>query len=100
MSVPGVLNSPKWEWEPRISTAYISFFRDTKVNGVSYTDLLLYDRVSTDVTKVARLPSANYNANGTVGERYVTWSILRRMTCRAFLYDAMTDTKSTVPNAQ
>ena len=31
--VPGALNSPKWEWEPRISTAYISFFRNTKVNG-------------------------------------------------------------------
>ena len=24
VSVPGALNSPKWEWQPRISTAYIS----------------------------------------------------------------------------
>ena len=61
-----------------------------------YTDLLLYDRASTDVTKVARLLSDSYIANGTLGERYATWSTCR-MTCRAFVYDAMTDTKSTVP---
>ena len=63
--VPGAINSPKWEWEPRISTAYITFFRNTKVNGVRYADLLLYNRVSGDVTKLARLPSANFNTNDT-----------------------------------
>ena len=95
--VPGVVNSPKWEWEPRISTAYISFFRNTKVNGVWYADLYLYDRASTDLTKMARMPSAHYNVNGTVGEQYATWSSCDRKTCHAYLYDATTATKTTIP---
>ena len=98
--VPGAINSPKWEWEPRISTAYITFFRNTKVNGVRYADLLLYDRVSGDVTKLARLPSANFNTNDTVGEQYVTWSSCGRKTCRAYLYDALTAYQDHDPDAQ
>lgn len=98
--VPGVLNSPKWEWEPRISTAFISFFRNTKVNGVWYADLFLYDRATFDVNKVARLRSTHYNLNGTVGERYATWSSCDRKTCHAYLYDALTDTKATIPTRQ
>ena len=57
----------------------------------------LYDRASTDVTKVARMRSANYNQNGTVGEQYATWSSCDRKTCHAYVYDAMTDTKTTIP---
>jgi len=95
--VPSGLNTKKWEWEPRISTAYISFFRNTRINGKWYADLFVYDRVGATLTKIARLPLSNFTENGTMGEQYATWYSCGNKTCRAYLYDVLTDTTIRIP---
>jgi hypothetical protein len=97
LAVPGALNSRKWEWEPRISTAYISFLRDSRVNGIWYTDLLLYDRVAGTLSRITRMRASLYTQNGSLGERYATWYACGKKTCHAFVYDATTDSKVMIP---
>ena len=97
LPVPRSLRSAAWEWDPRISTAYISFFREVKVNGIWYTAVVLYDRTTHALTKVARYKSSTYMANGTLGETYATWSVCTRVTCSVWVYDATLDTLTSVP---
>jgi len=96
------VNTPKWEWDPRISTSFISFFRDAydSYSGKWYTHVFIYDRV-TDRTR--EIPGAGYPAgrprNGSVGERYATWDVCGKQTCSVYLFDMKTRTPEKIPSA-
>lgn len=95
---PGV-NTPDWEWDPRISTTYISFFRDVGgVNGYT-TRVYLYTRETGRLQKLASYPSAeSYTQNGFTGERYVTWTRCGADTCVAFVYDTQGGVLKKIPS--
>lgn len=85
----GGVNSGWWEYSPRISSAYVFFARDLKVNGVWYTDLLLYKRANGATRRLGRWAvSATDVFTGGVGERWASWTVCTTTTCRAYIYDA------------
>jgi hypothetical protein len=85
----GAIDTPNWEWMPRISTSFISFFRDYKANGTWYTGIYLYDRTSGTTRKLAVVTALKHNSiNGTLGDQYASWTICGRTTCTAYVYDA------------
>lgn len=96
--IPAPVNSPAWEWAPRISTSYILFQRDA--NG--RTTLYLYDRVGGTLTALHSVDFQNaFMFSGMVGESYATWSVCARV-CNAFVYeiDAADKTKLPVPTGK
>jgi len=85
-----VVNSRDWEWDPRISKPYVSFFRDRYISGVWYTELLLHTRGTYTVRRIERWKDdAFFTSNGTIGERYVSWTRCRSdySDCDVFVYD-------------
>jgi hypothetical protein len=102
---PGVVNTAAWEWDPRISNRYISFFRNREANGVEYIDLFIYRRDTGALRKVASIKRAAFTvqdflflANGSVGDRYVTWTGCPKKSgdCDVWVYDAVEKTTKTV----
>jgi hypothetical protein len=85
----GGVNSGWWEYSPQISDAYIFFARDLKVNGVWYTDLLLYRRSNGATRRIGRWGIESTDVFvGDVGERWASYTICTATTCRAYVYDA------------
>jgi hypothetical protein len=81
--LPSPVNSPAWEWAPRISDGYILFQRDA--NG--RTTLYLYDRIGLNLTQLHSVDFDNaFMFSGMVGESYATWTVCGRA-CNAFVYD-------------
>ena len=84
---PGV-NSPAWEWDPRISDRYISFFRNREAGGVDYIDLCSSGAIrgsrgrsppssarrsrSRTTSTCGTAPWAIATSRGAVGQRRVT----------------------------
>lgn len=94
----GAIDTNKWEWMPRISASFISFFRDYKANGTWYTGIFLYDRTSGTTQKLATITAAKHNTiNGTLGDRYASWTVCGRTTCTAYVYDALSETLRKIP---
>jgi hypothetical protein len=94
----GAIDTPKWEWMPRISASFISFFRDYKANGTWYTGIFLYDRTSGISRKLAAVTRAKHNTiNGTLGDHYASWTACGRTTCTAYVYDALSDILKKIP---
>jgi len=92
------IDTAKWEWMPRISTSFISFFRDYKANGKWYTGIYLYDRTSGKTRKLTAMPNATRNLiNGTVGDTYATWTVCTTKTCVAYVYDDAARTLKKIP---
>ncbi len=91
------VNTPKREWSPRVSSSYYAFFRDFRSGGVWYTRLLLYDRATLRLLRIATYNAGTYASLGSVGDRYVAWSICTRKTCSAFVYDAVAGTLRKIP---
>ncbi len=101
---PGV-NSPGWEWDPRISGRYISFFRNRVARGDEYVDLLLYERDDRSTRRIAIIKRSKYASssglllwNGSVGDRYVSWTSCAKSDgdCDVSVYDTMSRTTETV----
>jgi hypothetical protein len=84
--VPGV-NTRAWEWEPRVSSAYLSFFRDYYNSGRWYTGVFSLRRSNGNVRRIASYKSSAYINNGSLGDRYASWTVCNRQTCFAYLYD-------------
>lgn len=95
--VPDV-NTASWEWDPRISSTWITFFREYKKDGVRYTGVYHVRRSNGAGVRVASFPSSNtYGTNGSVGDRYATWSYCDKHSCYAFVYDAERGKLSRLP---
>jgi hypothetical protein len=87
----GALETPKWEWDGRISSSYILFLRDQKIDGVWYANVVLYRRSNgaTRILERYRWSKTKDVEAGTVGDRYATWTVCPRdWSCRAMVYDA------------
>jgi len=88
------VNTKQWEYDARISTAFVLFLRE----GRTASRLLLWDRVADSLTE---LDSATYGRAtlfaGVVGERYATWTRCTSRTCLAMYYDTSTDETKRVP---
>jgi hypothetical protein len=96
--VPGV-NSGLWEFGPRISSTFVTFFREFKSNGVWYTGVYLSRRSNGRLTRLAFQKSSKTSwTNGNVGDRYATWSWCNDETCYAFVYDAQTRELKKIPS--
>jgi hypothetical protein len=96
---PHALHTSKVEFDPHISTAYISFFRYVKVNGVWYGRLFLYDRVAQTLSKITdiRYNSKGYFTNDFLGEHYASWTVCGK-TCVVRVRNLDTDTTSVLPS--
>jgi hypothetical protein len=98
--VPGV-NSRRWEWQPRVSNSFILFQRDRRKDGRWYTDVLLYDRVTTDTQRLGTWRSSgNVLRTGNVGDRYATFFVGTKKGFFPFLFDTQTDTRTRIKSAQ
>ena len=88
LRAPRPLHTGAWEFEPHISTSFMSFFRWQRVNGVWFANLYLLDRSDDSLTKIAsvRDRSGQYLLNDFLGEHYVTWTICAA-TCTVRVYD-------------
>ena len=81
------VNSPYWEWYPRMSSSLISFFRDRFVHGRWETSMFVYKRDGGALRKLWTYPAKLVGTNnGTVGDRYAAYTLCRS-DCHAFLYD-------------
>jgi hypothetical protein len=95
---PDGINTDRWEWAPRISTAFILFGRNRFGAGSAPWKVMLYDRVA----GTFRVLDTVENQCGciwpeAVNERYAAWTKCEAR-CHVFVYDTMTDTKTKVPN--
>lgn len=96
--VPGI-NTTKWEWGPRISSTYISFVRNERVNGRDFFRIYLYDRLARTRHAVAKYRIDRIDLlNGSVGDRYATWSFCDGLSCYVVVYDTL-DGSTTVLDA-
>ncbi len=73
---PRSMRTSAVEFDPHISTAYFSFFRWQRVNGVRYANLYPYDWVAKSMTKIATIQnrSGQYFLNDFLGEHYASWT--------------------------
>jgi hypothetical protein len=94
IKLPTPINTARWEWGPRISSAFYLFARDAS----STTTLFLYDRSTKTMERlVSRDLTRYYTVPGAVGERYATWSVCGPLTCSAFIHDTRTDRTMRIP---
>ena len=92
MGVP--VNSDHWEYQPRVSTSFVTFIRVMR----SEDRLLLWDRSGESLVQIDAATFRKEGiTNGTVGERYVTWTRCTRRSCFAMYYDTQTTTTHRVP---
>ena len=95
--VPDV-NTPGWEWSPRISSRFVLFDRDTVRDGVGYTTLWLYNRNTRTMRKLEEWRDANlYTPTGGVGDSYATYTVCSRRTCSGFVYSIADRTTRRIP---
>jgi hypothetical protein len=98
--VQGV-NTRKWEWQPRVSNAFILFQRDHRVNKKAYTDVLLYDRATHQTRKLGTWRSAGkVFRTGNVGERYATFFVGTKTAFFPYLYDSQTGIRTRITSTQ
>lgn len=94
----GGVNSGWWEWGPRVSSAYILFARDLKINGGWNTELLLFKRANGVTRRLGRWSvDVAEVLTGTVGDRWASWTVCRGTTCNAFVYNADTRVTRKIP---
>lgn len=96
--VPDV-NTDWWEWDPLISATFITFFRDYRAGGTWYTGVFLYRRSNGAIKRIAtaRIARGAFLLNGSVGDRYATWSRCTKATCVAYVYDRETGKVARIP---
>jgi hypothetical protein len=97
-AVAGV-DTGAWEWSPRISHTYISFLRYTFGHGSRHTGVYLYDRANDRTRWVTGYAGYRFMDNGSVGNRYATWTVCGPHTCTAYVYDATATSLRKVPTS-
>ena len=95
--VPGV-NTAWNERRGLVSKGYVLFDRNHPLNGVRYTDLLLYDRTARTTLKLGRWRSALVRVlPGSVGETSASFSLSTRSGTVSYVYDIGTATRTKIP---
>lgn len=94
--VPGV-NSAAGSWVPLISSTFITFLRDRFRQGVWYTDLLVFERATGQTRTIRTWKEPVFGFPGSVGDRYVAYTLCTKRNCFAHLYDWETDTQRRIP---
>jgi len=97
--VPGV-NTASWEWQPRISSSYIFFFRNYSAGGDYYTGLYLWNRAKKFGTRIEayRWSKNAWLDAGSVGDRYASWTRCTLDTCIAYVYDTQSGRIRQIPS--
>lgn len=96
--VPHV-NSPAWEWSPRISNGHVLFNRDTVRNGRLFTTMWITDRSTGASRKIDRWRArAVFAPTGGIGDAYATYTVCTRRTCNAFVYTIAARTSRAIPS--
>ncbi|MEP6757802.1 MAG: hypothetical protein ABJB55_01250 [Actinomycetota bacterium] len=98
-ATPRPLQTGAWEFDPHISTAYMSFFRWQKVNGIWYAKLYLLDRSDNSLTTMASIQSQSgqYFLSDFLGEHYATWTVCSK-TCTVRVYNIDTPGVAKLPS--
>jgi hypothetical protein len=92
--LPDTVNSERWEYDGRISQAFVLFVRAARTQD----RLLLWDRAGDTLTELdTATPGESVIFAGVVGERYATWTRCTRRTCLAMYHDTTTDETRRVP---
>lgn len=95
---PGVNTKQGWEYHALISSTFITFFRDEYVDGGWETSMFVYRRSDGALRTLWTEELINVEVyNGSVGDRYVAYTICRR-TCGAFLYDWVEEDTHRIPS--
>jgi len=95
---PGV-NTPGWEWDGMASRGYILFSRQRKAARGWVTDALLERRADGAVRTLGTWPAKGVtHANGSVGQRYATYTVCKDRGCWAYLYDIRHRTTTKIPS--
>ena len=103
--VPDV-NTKWFEYFPRVSTAYVLFDRDRKVNGVWWTQLRLYDRTTHATTQIDAWKANSVTVvPGSVGATKASFEVIKfgaGVTITSYVYDiaGATRMKITVPSGK
>jgi len=92
------IDTTAWEWSPRISHTYISFLRYTHDHTTRHTGVYLYDRAHDRTRWVAGYTGYRFMDNGSVGDRYATWTVCGPHTCVVYVYDAVAKSLRKVPS--
>ena len=98
-ATPRALHTGATEFDPHISTSYMSFFRWQKVNGTWYANLYLLQRSDTTLTKIASIKdqSGQYFLNDFLGEHVATWTVCAK-TCTVRVYNIDTPGITKLPS--
>jgi hypothetical protein len=89
-----LVNTSKWERDPRISNRYVLFARDTAL----LTTVWLWERGTTTIAQLAAHDFTRFHVTpGAVGERYATWSVCGPLTCNAWIHDTELGTTKKIP---
>jgi hypothetical protein len=100
----GVLDTGLWNFDPRISTSFISFLRYFKASGRWWVQLRLFDRVTGRFRKLMtqRATGSHWINNGTVGDRFASWNVcsgrpLNVRSCTVYVYDVQAQVLRKIP---
>jgi hypothetical protein len=92
--LPSVVNTGRWERDPRVSSTFMLFARDTP-DAVS---LFLWRRGTTTLDRIASYGYATSSVfPGSVGDRYATWTRCSPVLCSVYVYDTDTATTTRYP---
>lgn len=92
--LPGLVNTARWERDPRISDRFVLFVRDS----AAQTTVWLWERGTTTIDRLAAYDFTSFHVEtGAVGERFATWSVCGPLTCRAWIHDTERSTTKKIP---
>jgi hypothetical protein len=89
-----VVNSVRWERDPRVSDRFVLFARDTAAKATVW----LWERGTGTVEQLAGYDFTRFHVTpGAVGERYATWSVCGPLSCAAWIHDTLLGTTKRIP---
>ena len=92
--LPAAVNTAKWEWGARVSSAFVLFLREAQ----GETSIWLFDRDTRQAQKLRTWSSATFFvATGGVGDHYATWTLCGPLSCAAWFHDTVTEVTRRVP---
>src|SRR5262245_3811719 len=98
--VPGV-NTKWFEYNGLVSTSFILFDRDHRVNGVWYTDLILFNRAGSTATVIGSWKSNSAIVlPGSVGETTAAFDLIKTksgLSFNPYVYDITGATRTKIP---
>lgn len=87
-----------WEFDPRISSSFIMYSNDRWRGGDWYSSIFVYDRDGGTTRKLGTWKEPRILVNGSVGDRYATYTFCTRRNCFGSVYDWETDTTQRIPS--